>query len=49
MVMGLVFGMSLANHSDSFLSGGACSAKMDADASEKDSGKCPFLIFPELS
>ena len=54
MVMGLVSGLSLANHSDSesFLGCMPCSAKMDAR--EKDSGRwldtwCHFLTFPELS
>ena len=52
MVMGLVSGLSLANHSDSesFLVV-PCSAKMDA--SKKDSGRwsntwCLLLTFPEL-
>ena len=52
MVMGSVFRLSLANHSDSesFLVV-ACSAKMDAR--EKDSGRwsdmwCLFFTFPEL-
>ena len=52
MVMGLVSGLSLANHSDSesFLVV-PCSAKMDAR--EKDSGRwsdmwCLLLTFPEL-
>ena len=53
MVMGLVSGLSLANHSDSesFLWCTPCSAKMDAR--EKDSGRwsdrwCLLLTFPEL-
>ena len=49
MVMGLVSGLSLANHSDSECT--PCSAKMDAR--EKDSGRwsdrwCLLLTFPEL-
>ena len=51
--MGLVSGLSLANHSDSesFLVVEALSAKMDA--SEEDSGRgsdmwCLLLTFPEL-
>ena len=53
MVMGLVSGLSLANHSDSesFWWCTPCSAKMDAR--EKDSGRwsdmwCLLLTFPEL-
>ena len=53
MGMGLVFGLSLANHSDSesFLWCMPCSAKMDAR--EEDSGRwsdmwCLLLTFPEL-
>ena len=53
MVMGLVSGWSLANHSDSesFLWCTPCSAKMDAR--QKDSGRwssmwCLLLTFPEL-
>ena len=53
MVMGLISGLSLANHSDSesFLVHMHCSAKMDA--SEKNSGRwsdtwCHLLTFPEL-
>ena len=52
MVMGLVSGWSLANHSNSVFPGGArISAKMDA--SERDSGKwtdrqCLLSTFPEL-
>ena len=52
MVMGLISGLPLANHSDSesFLVV-PCSAKMDAR--EKDSGRwsdmwCLLLTFPEL-
>ena len=52
MVMGLVSGLSLANHSDSesFLVVQGCSAKKDA---RKDSGRwvnrwCLLLTFPEL-
>ena len=53
MVMGLVSGWSLANHSnsESFLVAHDGSAKMDA--SKRDSGKwtdrrCLLLTFPEL-
>ena len=53
MVMGLVSGLSLANHSDSesFLVCTPCSAKMDAR--KKDSGRwldmwCILLTFPKL-
>ena len=53
MVMGLVSGLSLANHSDSesFLVVQPCSAKIEAR--EKDSGRCLvmwclLLTFPEL-
>ena len=53
MVMGLVSGWSLANHSnsESFLVAQHCSAKMDA--SERDSGKwtdmrCLLSTFPGL-
>ena len=53
MVMGLVSGLSLANHSNQSLSWWCthCSAKMDA--SEGDSGKwtdtrCLLSTFPEL-
>ena len=52
MVMGLVSGLSLANHSDSVLPGGTRigSAKMDAreDSRRWSETWCLLLIFPEL-
>ena len=51
MTMGLVSGLSIANHSDSDSFLVPCSAKMDAR--EKDSGRwsdmwCLLLTLPEL-
>ena len=48
--MGLVFGLSLANDSDSesFLTAHSLHHSAKMDASEKDSGRCLLLAFPEL-
>ena len=53
MVMGLVSGLSLANHSDSVLPGGTRIRSAKMDAREKDSRRwsetwCLLLTFSEL-